>query len=128
MVTSQTTCACNTRVLNSYFWTLIRIVSEGTQWRVQGVTLASEFSQSIWASIRCAGPTSSIHGGSASHPTRLEGSASNVLVSETTGHLQGSCSVQASSGSVLFWQLVEDQQHIGQNRLYFKPYWPTVLF
>jgi len=48
-----------------------------------------QISIQLSVSMGFAGATSSIHSGSISQPTGLEGSAFNVLESETTGHLQG---------------------------------------
>ena len=60
--------------------------------RVQGVALASKFPrfQSDRASVGCAGKTSLILGGPTSQLTGLKGSAANVLVPDTRGHLQRS--------------------------------------
>ncbi|KAK3543232.1 hypothetical protein QTP70_014109 [Hemibagrus guttatus] len=55
-------------------------------------------SQSNRASVGCAGQTSLIHGGPTSQLTGLKGSAANILVPDTTAHLQGSSGVHASMG------------------------------
>ncbi|KAF7666841.1 hypothetical protein LDENG_00089500, partial [Lucifuga dentata] len=72
--------------------------------RVQGVDLASKFprSQSNRASEGCAGKISQIHGGPTSQLTGLKGFAANVLVPYTTGHLQRTCGVHASTGQSCF--------------------------
>ncbi|KAK3534682.1 hypothetical protein QTP86_020344 [Hemibagrus guttatus] len=61
------------------------------------VDLASKFprSQSNPASVGCAGQKSLIHGGPTSQLTGLKGSAANILVPDTTAHLQGSSGVHA---------------------------------
>ncbi|MBN3308071.1 DISC1 protein, partial [Amia calva] len=58
-------------------------------------------SQSNQASMGCAGQTSPIHGGPTSQFTGLKGSAANVLVPDTTAHLQRSSGVHASTDSFL---------------------------
>ena len=70
-----------------------------TSQRVLGVALASKFprSQANWASVGCAGkasPTSQLTG--------LKGSAANVLVPDTRGHLQRSFEVHASMDQSYF--------------------------
>jgi len=52
------------------------------------------------AFVGYAGPTSLIHRSSTSQPTGLEGSAANIMVSDTTGNLQESCGVHALVGTV----------------------------
>lgn len=52
-------------------------------------------SKSIWASVECAGKTSLIHGSPTSQLTGIIGSAANVLLPDTTRHLQRSCKVNA---------------------------------
>ena len=76
----------------------------GTQKQVSGDDLASKFlrSQSNRASLKCAGQTSLIHGGPTSQLTGLKGSAANILVPDTTAHLQGSSGVHASTGQLCF--------------------------
>ncbi len=44
----------------------------------------------------CAGPTNVIHGGPTSQLAGLEGSAVNVLMPDTTGHVQKSPQLNAS--------------------------------
>ncbi|MBN3305358.1 IRF3 factor, partial [Amia calva] len=70
----------------------------------RGVDLASKFprSQSNRASVGCAGQTSPIHGGPTSQLTGLKGSAVNVLVPDTTAHLQRCSGVHASTVCVEF--------------------------
>lgn len=70
-------------------------------YRVQGIFLASKFPRS-------QSNPKSLMDSDASQPTGLEGSAANVLVPNTTGHIQGCCRVYASSGQ---WCLAE---HRGQ--------------
>ncbi|KAK3569465.1 hypothetical protein QTP86_031433 [Hemibagrus guttatus] len=52
-------------------------------------------SQSNQASLGCAGQMTLIHGGPTSQLTGLEGSAANILVPDTTAHLQGTSGVYA---------------------------------
>lgn len=47
----------------------------------------------------CAGPTNLIHGGSTSQLAGLKGSAANVVVPDTTGHLWSVCLNAAVFGS-----------------------------
>ncbi|KAK3543536.1 hypothetical protein QTP70_023867, partial [Hemibagrus guttatus] len=56
------------------------------------LTLVSKFprSQSNRASVGCTGQTSPIHGVPTSQLAGLKGSAANILVPDTTAHLQGS--------------------------------------
>ncbi|KAK3513688.1 hypothetical protein QTP70_028775 [Hemibagrus guttatus] len=54
------------------------------------------------ASVRCAGQTSPIHGGPTSQLKGLKGSSANILVPDTTAHLQGSSGVHASMGQGCF--------------------------
>ena len=66
--------------------------------------LASKFprSQSNRASVGSVGQTSLIHGGPTSQLTRLKGSASYILVSDTTAFLQGSSGVHVLTGQGCF--------------------------
>ncbi|KAK3515693.1 hypothetical protein QTP70_028532 [Hemibagrus guttatus] len=59
-------------------------------------------SQSNRASVGCAGQTRPIHGGPTSQLRELKGSAANILVPDTTAHLQGSSGVHASTGQGCF--------------------------
>ncbi|XP_053538195.1 disks large homolog 3 isoform X3 [Ictalurus punctatus] len=59
-------------------------------------------SQSNRGSVGCDGQTSPIHGGPTLQLTGLKGSAANVLVPDTTAHLQRSCGVRASTGQSCF--------------------------
>ena len=54
------------------------------------------------ASVGCAEQTSPIHGGPTLQLTGLQGSAANILVPDTTAHLQGSRGVHASTGQGCF--------------------------
>uniref|UniRef100_A0AAY5K1J4 CCHC-type domain-containing protein n=1 Tax=Esox lucius TaxID=8010 RepID=A0AAY5K1J4_ESOLU len=54
------------------------------------------------AFVGCAGQTSPIHGGPTSQLTGLEGSAANILVPDTTAHLQRSNGVHALTGQDCF--------------------------
>ena len=76
----------------------------GAQQQVWVVELASESSRSQYnkASVGCAGQTSPIHGGPTSQLTGLKGSPANILVLDTTAHLQGSSGVHASTGQGCF--------------------------
>ncbi|KAK3542654.1 hypothetical protein QTP86_031477 [Hemibagrus guttatus] len=69
-----------------------------------GLDLAAKFprSQSIQASVGCAGQTSPIHGGPTSQLTGHERSAAKILVPDNTAHLQGSSGVHASTGQGCF--------------------------
>lgn len=73
--------------------------------RVQGIDLTSRFPRSQFdrASLGRAGQTSPIHECPTLQLTGLKRSVANVLVPETTGHLQRSCGVYALM-SELFWQ------------------------
>ena len=55
-------------------------------------------SQSNWESVGCAGQTSLIRGDPTSQLTGFKGSAPNILVPDTTAHLQGYSGVHASMG------------------------------
>jgi len=59
-------------------------------------------SQSNQASVGCAEQTSPIHTGPTLQLTGLKGSAANILVPDTTAHLQGSSGVHASTSQGCF--------------------------
>ena len=67
-----------------------------------GCVLFQQDNQSNRASVGCAGQTSPIHGGPTSQLTGLKGSAANILVPDTTAHLQGSSGVYAWTGQGCF--------------------------
>ncbi|XP_060795918.1 pleckstrin homology domain-containing family S member 1-like isoform X2 [Neoarius graeffei] len=92
---------------------LVQEWSEGHDKEFKALTWSSKFlgSQPHRASLDCAGQTSPIHGGPTTQLTGLNGSVTNVLVPDTTEHLQRSCGVNRSE---LFWQHKGDLHNIKQ--------------
>ena len=96
----------------------------GARQRVSCLVLDSKFprSQSNWASVGCAGQTSQIYGGPTSQLTGLKGSAANILVPDTTAHLQGSGGVHgfraglaAKEGPCFFFVFFYQNKRVSQD-------------
>lgn len=77
--------------------TLFFFIIWGTRQRVCSVDLPSNFPRSQFNCVRCTRQTRLIHGGLTFQLTVLKGSVLNVLVPDTTAHLQGSCNCWAWS-------------------------------